>query len=126
MSNQEQQTKPDGGASVSTAGLGGGFTMPTLNLINDEPWAVVSKTGALTRFDGQTCRRLAEEFDPDARLDQNKAIARLCVALLEQAAMEVDHILREGGGTYGDAIRRLTLTTPNARGEPGHTEPGKD
>jgi hypothetical protein len=113
MSNDEATTKLDGGASVSTAEFGGDFTMPTLNLTNDEPWAVVSQTGALTRFDGQTCRRLAEEFDLDARLDQNKAIARLCVALLDEAAREVDHILREGGGTYGDAIRRLTLTTPN-------------
>ncbi len=27
---------------------------------------------------------------------------------LEEAAQEVDHILREGGGTYGDAIRGLS------------------
>lgn len=113
MSNHEQQTEPAGGASVLTAGLGGGYAMPTNSLLTISPtdsaiWAEVSADGVLTRFDNATCRRLAAEFDPDAPLDQNKAIARLCVALLERAAEEMDYILREGGGTQGDTIRMLT------------------
>lgn len=120
MNTQEPKSNAAGGASALTAGLGGGVAVPidsatVLKLTSEEPWAVVSPEGVLTRFDNQTCRRLATDFDPDAPLDQNKAIARLCVALLECAATEMDHILRAGGGTQGDIIRALTITTPNVK-----------
>lgn len=117
MSNQEQQTKPDGGASVSTDGLGSGYAVPightmTLTQATSSTWAEMSAGGVLTKFDNAECRRLAAEFNPNVWLDQNQAIARLCISLLERAAQEVDHILREGGGTQGDTIRALMI--PNA------------
>ena len=39
--------------------------------------------------------------------DAQKALDDLLTAERERAAQLVDHILKEGGGTYGDAIRTL-------------------
>lgn len=43
------------------------------------------------------------------RLLYERAIDRIAVLVeaLEKSAQLVDHILKEGGGTYGDAIRHL-------------------
>jgi hypothetical protein len=70
----------------------------------DKPWAVVSEEGKLIKFDSQFCHKLANSFEDQLTLDRNVAVARLCVALLDCAAAQVDHIYREGGGTYGDSI----------------------
>ena len=43
---------------------------------------------------------------PHARIDSPSAFAELVAAHeREECAKVVDHILKEGGGTYGDAIR---------------------
>lgn len=75
---------------------------------NCRPYAAVSKEGVLTSFDNVECRRMAQEYDP-AHYTNGQAIAMLCIALLEQAAQQVDHILIEGGGTCGDLIRGLNV-----------------
>lgn len=100
-----QEPAPTG----SELNLGLGSQTLTVVGLHADTWAVVQADGTLGKFDVEACRRLANGFDPDARLDENKAIARLCIALLESAASKVDHILREGGGTYGDTIRGLSI-----------------
>lgn len=75
---------------------------------NCRPYAAVSREGALTSFDNAECRRMAQGYDPTTTA-KGQAIATLCIALLEQAAQQVDHILIEGGGTCGDLIRGLNV-----------------
>lgn len=78
-----------------------------------EPWLVIGDPGGLKLFDRSACLRLAAEFDTGTR-DESHAWAKACIALLDEAAKHVDFIQREGGGTYGDAIRNLNITeTPH-------------
>lgn len=62
-------------------------------------WAVLSKDGALLEFDSPTMRKVSD-YDLHAKVT---------AAVLDEAAKQVDHILKEGGGTYGDAIRNLQV-----------------
>lgn len=71
-----------------------------------KPWAQLSPDGEIVLLDN-TALRNAARSDP---------YARMVVSILDAAAKRVDHILRatnEGGGTYGDAIRELTVMPPN-------------
>lgn len=77
-------------------------------------WGRLAPDGTLVMLDNAALRHAAH----------SDAYARFVLAVLDTAAEKVDHILREkkqGGGTYGDAIRNLTIMPPNAgnnRSEP--------
>lgn len=71
-----------------------------------KPWAQLSPDGALVLLDNAALRSAA----------QSDLYARMVVSILDAAAARVDHILRErrdGDGTFGDAIRGLTIMPPN-------------
>jgi hypothetical protein len=67
--------------------------------------ARISPSGDLVLFNNMEIRKVAKE-DP---FSEGGMTARLCIALLDRVAREVDHIYKEGGGTYGDAIRNLNI-----------------
>ena len=69
--------------------------------LDTDIYAEISADGELIKFDNKLCRELAER--------DNSAVAVMCVVLLEKVASEVDHIRKEGGGTYGDFIRNLSV-----------------
>lgn len=68
----------------------------------------LSPTGGLVKFDNKICREVAS-IDYDEQVHDYQYTAKLCIELLESAASKVDHILKEGGGTYGDIIRNMSI-----------------
>lgn len=62
-------------------------------------FAEVSKDGRLVLLDNTIIRQHTKD----------NPYAIFILAILDAAAKEVDHILAEGGGTYGDKIRNLNI-----------------
>ena len=85
--------------------------MPLLQLKDSEPSKIlvsVTREGVLEVFDNKECRSIADMHNPDNHNDVT-AVALVISTILDEAAKEVDHILMEGGGTYGDAIRNFSV-----------------
>jgi hypothetical protein len=72
-----------------------------------ERWAMclLKALKAKSPFDIAMAKNNLEEF-LDYPPDQDTLIKRAVAAEREACASMVDHLLCEGGGTYGDAIRR--------------------
>lgn len=70
-----------------------------MNAFRPTFWAKFDPEGKLTYFDSELMRDFAHRS-----LD-----AAIVSGILEAAASKVDHIPCEGGGTYGDTIRNLTI-----------------
>ena len=73
---------------------------------NERVFAKISDDGKLKKFNNKLCREIAAGVVTDST-DVCISIAKLCILLLEGAAREVDHIMKEGGGTHGDIIRNF-------------------
>lgn len=112
MSNQEQQTKPDGGASVSTAGLGGDVERCH---ICGEP---MTEGESLRQNCGGGCLIcMAEAGDPDCieaafRL-QKAEIARLLAVVDEVHAWAVCGCIATPDDMAKNLPRIVEITTPN-------------
>lgn len=78
-------------------------------------FAEVSSSGKLIKFDNQLCRKIADNPDMNGGIVNGAAV--LSIILLEKAAEQVDHILKEGGGTYGDLIRNLNINIDSTHEE---------
>lgn len=81
--------------------------MPELIKVKDQTWAIINKKGELVKFDAALCKQSLPQ--QGTMSDHNALMANLVLLVLEASAKEVDHILKEGGGTYGDVIRNLKI-----------------
>ena len=73
-----------------------------------KPFIIVNEDGELIQFDNELCRQLADGFD-QGRRENYIFTAKFIISVLDEAAKEVDHILKAGGGTQGDLIREFDV-----------------
>lgn len=111
----ESGSQGETSAVQSALNNGLGCSSPTYKLVcmGEEAWLIIDGQGVLIKFDNSAARRSAAIFD-DSCDNHAAAIAKAIILVLDAAAAKVDHILREGGGTYGNAIREINLT-PNGQ-----------